>query len=239
MGSLSKAFISEIFFSFQGEGPLVGTPMVFVRFCGCNFKCRYCDTIIGKTENCIIKNASTKKIIKKYKNPIDCKILISAVSKISNFGKCNKWISITGGEPLEQTDFLNEFLKLTKEKGYKIYLETNGVYYKELQKIAKYIDFISMDIKIPSSTKRKECWNEHKKFITVAKENKIKMFYKLVLDSLITDNEIKNLLKLIKEDELIIQPVITSKKLLENINKLKKYYKIRVIPQTHKYLNIL
>jgi 7-carboxy-7-deazaguanine synthase len=37
-------FISEIFYSIQGEGELMGTPSVFVRTSGCNLRCNWCDT---------------------------------------------------------------------------------------------------------------------------------------------------------------------------------------------------
>ena len=36
--------ISEIFYSLQGEGTLVGVPSVFIRLAGCPLRCRWCDT---------------------------------------------------------------------------------------------------------------------------------------------------------------------------------------------------
>ena len=38
------AKIKEFFTSIQGEGPFVGYKQLFVRFCGCNLSCKYCDT---------------------------------------------------------------------------------------------------------------------------------------------------------------------------------------------------
>ena len=46
LGKENKYKVSEIFFSFQGEGLYTGYPAVFVRFFGCNLQCNFG----GKTE---------------------------------------------------------------------------------------------------------------------------------------------------------------------------------------------
>ena len=41
---MKKYKVNEIFLSIQTEGTHAGYPAVFVRFSGCNYRCRWCDT---------------------------------------------------------------------------------------------------------------------------------------------------------------------------------------------------
>lgn len=128
--------INEIFGpTIQGEGKLVGTPSVFIRFGKCNFKCEgfnvqyetpsgikkcSCDSYFAVDRE--FRNTWTK--YKKYED------LIQEVNKLTSLYNYDYKmdIVITGGEPLLYWK-QNEFQKLLKyyiQKGHKITIETNA-----------------------------------------------------------------------------------------------------------------
>ena len=214
--------IKEIFTSIQGEGPYVGQKHIFVRFCRCNLNCKYCDTDFD------IKNS------KKY-SPFALFDLLKNIDADT--------ISFTGGEPLMELEFLEEFLKEYKNKlNKKIYLETNGVLYKNLEKIIDFIDIISMDIKLKSASGM-ENFNENKKFLDIASKKEV--FIKIVFDKNIKDEEIIKTASIAKNHDslIILQPKMPMDKdtdIEKIFNKFYKHYKnIRLIPQVHKFLNLL
>lgn len=214
--------IKEIFTSIQGEGPYVGQKHIFVRFCRCNLNCKYCDTDFD------IKNS------KKY-SPFALFDLLKNIDADT--------ISFTGGEPLMELEFLEEFLKEYKNKlNKKIYLETNGVLYKNLEKIIDFIDIISMDIKLKSASGM-ENFEENEKFLDIASKKEV--FIKIVFDKNIKDEEIIKTASIAKKHDslIILQPKMPMDKdtdIEKIFNKFYKHYKnIRLIPQVHKFLNLL
>lgn len=214
--------IKEIFTSIQGEGPYVGQKHIFVRFCRCNLNCKYCDTDFD------IKNS------KKY-SPFALFDLLK--------NNDTDTISFTGGEPLMELEFLEEFLKEYKNKlNKKIYLETNGVLYKNLEKIIDFIDIISMDIKLKSASGM-ENFEENEKFLDIASKKEV--FIKIVFDKNIKDEEIIKTASIAKKHDslIILQPKMPMDKdtdIEKIFNKFYKHYKnIRLIPQVHKFLNLL
>ncbi len=114
--------VQEIFPTFQGEGPYVGYPAVFVRLGGCNLACDFCDTEFDSYQNYSIETI-LEKVLTLAKN--DAGELV------------RKLVVITGGEPLRQPieRFCAELIKLN----FLVQIETNGTLFRELPKEVKII----------------------------------------------------------------------------------------------------
>jgi 7-carboxy-7-deazaguanine synthase len=120
--------VNEIFYSLQGEGILIGKPMVFVRFSGCNLMCTWCDTKYAWEEGKEMEIDDILSIIRKFDA---------------------EWICLTGGEPLIQKD-IYKLINILLNENKKILLETNGSISIENVPTEENI-IIDMDIKTPSS----------------------------------------------------------------------------------------
>jgi len=239
-----KAHISEIYSAIQGEGEYLGVRQIFLRFCVCNLNCAYCDTIREAEYGRYEKHAGKRDFVK-FKNPVGARRAVPLQKIIKSLNKTpHHSISLTGGEPLLHADFLAQFLPIIKKEKLKIFLETNGTLPGELNKIIKLIDIIAMDIKLPSVTKDKPFWKEHKSFIDAAIKNKKEIFMKLVVGRNTKLEEIKKASDLIKDKNIpvILQPVFGAKgpslKQLTawQIILLEKHKTVKVIPQVHKLM---
>jgi 7-carboxy-7-deazaguanine synthase len=223
-----KAKINELFVSLQGEGPYVGVRQAFIRFAGCNLKCRYCDTDYSAKET-----ADNTRLL----------------DFVKQAGKIHS-VVLTGGEPLVQSKFLRGFLPVLKKSGYRVFLETNGVLLKEFQSLAGYMDIISMDIKMPSITGQAACWDEHEKFIKIARKNKKELFVKIVVNPYAEEREIDMLINLLKKYRrkltVVLQPeheYVRNRILLEKMESWQQRISVvvrdvRIIPQVHKLMEI-
>ncbi len=115
--------VKEIFLTLQGEGRQAGRRAVFLRFAGCNLWsgrekdrdtaiCRFCDTeFVGTDGDGGGKFASAEA-------------LTDSVRAIWDGDDHNRFVVITGGEPLLQLD--SALIDALHAAGFEIAVETNG-----------------------------------------------------------------------------------------------------------------
>lgn len=222
---MNKAKITEIFSSIQGEGLYVGQAQTFVRFHGCNINCGFCDE-------------ARKNQFREY----SAQGLIEAIIRENN-----KVVSLTGGEPLLYSGFLKEVLPRLKKRGFVIYLETNGTLKNKLLEIIDFLDIISMDIKLPSSTGIRAYWKAHADFLKEAVRKKV--FVKSVITDKTSVSDIKRAVSVIKGVDRGIFFILQPATINNRIQKIKSagifldmanstLNNVRLIPQVHRILGL-
>lgn len=215
-----KAKVAEVFKSIQGEGLYQGFEQVFIRFFGCNMKCRFCDTKL---------------------NDYHEETVLDLLKKINSYQGYHS-VVLTGGEPLIPINFLKKFCQLLKEEDKIIYLETNGTLYQNLKEIINWIDIIAMDFKLPSSTELSSFWEEHTEFLKIAKN--VNIFIKVIISPATKVEDIYKTVEIIKNTKralsLVLQPENPFEIKVEGkINNFKQSCEkeginVKVIPQLHK-----
>ena len=116
--------IKEIFYTLQGEGANAGRAAIFCRFTGCNLWsgrekdrdraiCKFCDTDFVGTDGTMGGQYKTAEA------------LAEAMQSLwPNNQKKNKFVVLTGGEPLLQVD--SSLIKQLHEHDFEVAVETNG-----------------------------------------------------------------------------------------------------------------
>lgn len=241
-----KLPVTEVFSSIQGEGPYVGVRQVFLRLPGCNLRCPYCDTVTTTLQEFRMERDPGSGEFSVIKNPISIDTLSQLLQKY-NFSLHHS-ISVTGGEPLLWARELRELLPFLKEKGIKIYLETNGTLPEQLLQVMPWVDIISMDIKLPSNNDN--LWDIHKSFLRLSLQKEV--FVKIVVqeDTELLDLEYSR--ELIAEVDPLIQTILQPVTATRGIVTPKPYQllswqsfflqklkNVRVIPQTHVFMGQL
>jgi 7-carboxy-7-deazaguanine synthase len=97
-----------IFWTLQGEGALLGTPMVFVRLAGCSVGCVECDT-----DYRVYRRVTVADIISEVRGVIPATFPWA-------------WIWITGGEPTDHAE-LPALVVACRAEGWRVALATSGV----------------------------------------------------------------------------------------------------------------
>lgn len=141
--------------SIETCGTVDGPGIRFVIFMqGCPLRCQYChnpDTWQTDTNKLI----TVDEIMQKY----------DGVKEFVQSGG----ITVTGGEPLLQIDFVTELFKVAKAHGIHTALDTSGITFnpentENINKLLKYTDLVLLDIKHIDDT-------EHKKLTGASNKN--------------------------------------------------------------------
>src|SRR3990172_5826190 len=150
-GGLSKAgYLAEVFSSIQGEGLLVGVRQVFVRLAGCNLSCRYCDPPESRVAPffCRVERSPGRVDFHELSNPVELDDLLKFIRQLNRVKHHS--VSLTGGEPLCQPEFVSQLIQGVHQVGLPAYLETNGSLAEPLASLEVAPDYVAMDIKLPS-----------------------------------------------------------------------------------------
>ncbi|MEO0374355.1 MAG: 7-carboxy-7-deazaguanine synthase QueE [Cyanobacteria bacterium P01_A01_bin.17] len=253
--ALTTAALVEIFSAIQGEGVNVGTRQIFIRFGGCDLRCRFCDSAHTwhPSETCRIEQTPGLRDFVTYPNPVSQNQLLTWIAQ-QNQPHLHDSISLTGGEPLLHSDFLRLFLPQVRDSTHlPIYLETGGHRPQDLQALLPHLDLIGMDLKLPSVSGETH-WREHSQFLKLCQQNSVDVFCKVIVAQHTDPEDLQQVLQTIAtispKIPVYLQPVTplpqsimqppTPAQVLQWQADLKQRLKtVRVVPQTHKMLDQL
>jgi len=244
-------YISEIFSSIQGEGMLAGYRQIFVRLMECNLDCRYCDTDFKKSDIGRLESKPGSGLFIDLPQPLPLHKLSAIFDdwKLQLPGAHHS-VSFTGGEPLLYADTLAEWFPDIR-KSLPIHLETNGTMHLALRRVKQHVDYISMDMKLPSTAGcAEQLWDLHALFLREAQGSNVSV--KAVVGELTPASEIGQLCDVISfvnaSTPLFLQPLslpdgsigITAAHILRLQEQASsRLPDVRVIPQMHKLLGAL
>jgi len=259
--SARGANLVEIFSSIQGEGTHVGATTLFVRFGGCNLRCRWCDSphTWERAPECRVEVGRCSGAFETRPNPMPFEDIVAAAASL-DLG-AHEFAGHTGGEPLLQPEAVGEVARALRARGPRILLETHGLATDALESVIADIDVVSMDWKLSSDVRRaseprrgavEPFHTEHEKFAVIARRAP-ELIVKLVITPASDDAEIDEAVSRVEvsapEATLILQPVTpfgavreapSAERLLTLCTRISsRLAKVRVIPQTHKIYGAL
>lgn len=177
----------------ESFGTVDGPGLRYVVFMqGCPMRCKYCHNPDTWTMN--------------MGNEMEPKEIIDQYNRNKAFYS-NGGITVTGGEPLVQIDFLIELFQLAKQQSIHTCIDTSGItynpnnleYLNKLDQLMKYTDLVMLDIKHIDSLKHQELTKHDNKnillFTKYLEEKNIPLWIRHVIVPTISDdpNDLKEL----------------------------------------------
>ncbi len=230
---------------------LAGRRQIFVRLMECNLDCRYCDTNFEKSAIGRLESKPGSGAFIDLPQPITLHELSAIIEDWkSQLPGAHHSVSVTGGEPLLYAEDLAEWFPEIS-KLLPIHLETNGTMHIALRSVKQHVDYISMDMKLPSTAGCTEhLWDLHALFLREAHGCNVTV--KIVVGASTTDSEIQQVCDVITSVDatipLFLQPLslpdgtvgITAEYIM-HLQELasSRLPDVRVIPQMHRLLGAL
>ncbi len=231
----------------------MGRRHIFVRFAGCNLRCQYCDTpesLAAAPPEARVEERPGTRTFETLDNPLSLEQIVEAIRRLAR--KPHDAVSLTGGEPLLQADFIGRIAPLIREMGLGVYLETNGTLPERLAEVISGMDTIAMDIKLPRTLHGGRDWfGEHARSLRIAIAAP-ELFCKLVLPTSPDMEQVRRAARMVAEVSpripFIIQPLtpfgaVNAGPPPDDIRRAyetvcEHLYDVRVIPQMHKAMGL-
>ena len=178
MKKFKEGYINSINTLGLVDGPGIRV-VIFMQ--GCNLRCIFCH------------NPETWNIESNLK--MSSKEVVDQIRKYRPYIEKGGGVTFSGGEPLFQSEFLLEMLKMCKKAGINTCIDTSGTGYdlKYLKEILKYTDLVLLDIKALDPINYKKITGksieEFNNFYKILNESGNKTWLRQVIIPTINDNE--------------------------------------------------
>ena len=167
--------------SFQSLGAVDGPGVRYVIFMqGCFYKCPYCH------------NPDTRSVNGGREYSVE--ELVDRVKRYKSYFGDNGGVTVSGGEPLIQREFVRDFFKALKKEGINTALDTAGMRTDEvINELLDYTDCVLCDIKF-NDDERYEKYLSMKtqdvlEFLSLCHKKRVKIIIRHVVVPQITDSD--------------------------------------------------
>jgi 7-carboxy-7-deazaguanine synthase len=240
----------EIFRSFQGEGPHVGRPTVFVRTAVCPLRCLYCDSVHTFEPQPRFRVHAVGEPAREEDNP--CGPARAAAIVVELARGVPLTVSFTGGEPLVWPEFVVATAEPLRTRGFRSHLESAALDPRAFQRVVAQVDHFSADYKLPSTLERDDPRPRNLECVRMAFERGIETSVKIVLTDAVPEAEWRQALSDLSPFRthvtLVLQPVTRFHKVTAELPRERLWrcaeearaagFELRVLPQVHRLMDV-